>query len=209
MSFERTITNRLIRIKMQWKAMKRVKYLPFCTNYILLPVTLYLLSKQVGNDRVELYFGQLSCLFVPIMGVWWIVLLLHEYIEGNGAEILWVYERGKILDTLVFWGLYIISLLPGILYTFTLWLIEPSFYIQIIAQSFFYAGALYMLSFLFKSVSAAFVPIFAYNLYADNRIYGLLEKANMKFIQTSSYYFLIGGIFLCIGITYHTQLEKR
>lgn len=209
MSIEERLNNRYMHIMLQWKAMKPIKYVPFVTNYILLPITLYLLSKQVGNDRVDLYFSQLTYLFVPIMSVWWILLILHEHIEGNGAEVLWIYEKGKLFDVLVFWGIYIISLIPGILYSFTLWLFDFSFYLQIISQSFFYAGAIYMLSFIFKSISTAFIPIFAYNMYADNRIFNILEKVNLKQIQSSGYYFFAGIICFGIGITYHQKIEKH
>ncbi len=206
MSFEGALKNKMTRILIQWRGMKWLRYIPFLVNYFILPGTLYAFSKFVDNYELENYFVQLSFLFIPIMSIWWIVLILHEYTEGKGSEVLWIYEKGKLTDVLIFLAMYILSLIPFMLCAMNVLMVDIALFGQMFAQSFFYAGTIYMLAFMFHSVTAAFIPVFAYNLYAYDRIYQLLEKANINSIQSSGYYLFIGIIFFGIGITYHKNL---
>lgn len=206
MSIERKLKNRINRLFLQWKGIGKLMYLPFFVTYILLPLSVYAFGRISEEYDPESYFQELSLLFIPIMSVWWSVMILQEYVEGNGHELLWLHERGKVLDVLIYFILYFVTAYPIIAYSMNIWGIELDFYLFLFSQSFFYLGVVYVLSFLAKSVVVAFIPIFAYNLYANDRISVILESLNATGIQSTGSYFMAGIICFILGITYHRRL---
>lgn len=209
MCAEGRLLNRLRIVWIQWKGMKKIKYIPFLVNYILLPATILVLKRLPDSSYPEIYIEELVFLFIPALSTWWPVCILQEYIEGDGAETLRLYERSKLADVCAYLLLYYLCIIPLIVCLMNLFPdIEPEIYLRLLTQCIFSVGAVYMFSFMFHSITAAFIPVLAYDLFAGNRIYRLLESINMANIETSGFYVFGGLVFFLIGATYHRYIRN-
>ena len=207
MSIEGKLDYWLSGLWIQWKGMVRLKYLPFIVNYIIIPVSLYIywrMHVEYFTDHIkeQVFF------FVPIMSVWWEILLLQQYVEGDGRELLWINNQNKLFDIIVYFILYIISLFP--ILKFVMEIMEDGYEVipLLLAQCFMYTGVVYMFCLIFSSVAMAFIPIFVYTLFADNRISLMLSYNAVGSFQTPMYYMEAGIIFIILGLIYKRYHKK-
>lgn len=209
MCAEGRLLNRLRMIWIQWRGMKKIKYIPFLVNYILFPISILALKRLPDNSYPEIYVEQLAFLFIPALSIWWPACILQEYIEGDGAETLRLYEQSKLADVCAYLVLYYICIMPLILCFMNRYpRIMPEIYLRLFAQCIFSVGAVYMFSFMFQSITAAFIPVLAYDLFAENRIFTLLSRLQIENVVTTGSYVFCGIVFFLIGVTYHRYIRN-
>ena len=208
MSIEGKLDYWLSGLWIQWKGMGRLKYLPFIVNYIIIPVSLYIYWKMDAKYFTD-HINEQIFFFIPIMSIWWEILLLQQYVEGEGRELLWIHKQNKLLDIMVYFILYIVSLFP--ILKFVMDKMDDSYEVipLLLAQCFMYTGVVYMFCLIFSSVAIAFIPIFVYTLFADNRISLMLSYDAVGSIQTPMYYMFAGVIFIMFGGTYNKFRNKK
>lgn len=190
------------RLKLQWRGCGKLMYVPLAVNYILLPVTAYIMARNsmyhdYGNAFVEQMFY-----FVPVMSVWWIMLIMQEYVEGDGHEVLWVYNKNKVFDVLAYTVLYLISLLPHLdIGVFYLDAYIGNFTI-IFAQCIFYSGVMFVLSMATRSIVPGFVFALAYTLYSGARMNEILEAVHLYSLKSEGGYVFAAVVCFVLGTTF-------
>ena len=100
------------KIRFEWKGFGRIKYLPFIVDYILLPLFVIVCTKTSVMYREEFYFSLHGEYFIPFMSIWWIILILQEYVEGVGSEVIRIYDKNKLPELFFYFCIYLISLIP-------------------------------------------------------------------------------------------------
>lgn len=177
--------------------------IPLLANYIIFPLTVFLFAQSADYRGAEEYAWELSSLFIPIMSVWWIILVLEKSLEEQG-ELFYLYERAKWLDVLIYYIAYILFIIPICLNFMNRW--PDEFYMEdfvsLFAQCFFSVCLTYLLCFMTKSVVVSFVTILAFTLYAEGRLYILFERFGMERWISGPGYFVVGIFCLLIGITF-------
>ena len=105
-------------------------------------------------------------LYIPLFSVWWTVFTLKEFMETDGNELLYLYNKPIYIlkmQLLVF-GLYALHILVFML-GFNL--IFGGHYfatLQLIISSFAMTGFAYFISFAFKSTGVAFLFCIVYSI---------------------------------------------
>lgn len=184
-------------------------YVPLAVNYILLPVTVYIMARSSMSHKISIAFVEQLYYFVPVMSVWWIMLILQEYVEGDGHEVLWVYNKNKICDVLAYTALYLISLLPhldiGVMYL--------DVYIEnftfLFAQCIFYSGVTFFLGMATRSVVPGFVFALAYTLYSSGRISEIMDAVNLRSLDSERGYLFSAAVCFVLGMTFSFQGRKK
>ena len=196
------------RLYLQWRGIGKLKYVPFLVNYLILPVSIKILGSAPGQYDEPYYFFELAFYFIPFMSVWWILMIMQEYVEGMGNEVIKIYDRQKVFDIVVYFVLYVISIQPLYKYAKLYWEADDLTMQLIISQGFFYLGISYLIIILFKSIVAAVVPIFMFTLLSGLHFSNIAERMHINDFRTVGGYVVIGGICLMLGVIMQTPVEK-
>lgn len=160
--------------------MKRVKLLVLsfrgCMWLYFLPLIVVLgLAPVVSCFNISRYGVQNSLMAVtnflqisiPVFSICWQVAILREYIEGEGNEVLFVYQsmgKTRLLDVvLVFlWYCAHIGITVAVLSRYTTFaLLETTLY-RLLIQSLVFTAMFYALSYLIRSVGMATMVVLGY-----------------------------------------------
>ena len=196
------------RLIIEWRAMGRTKYLPFIVNYLLTPLGA-LVYKRLKSEFYLSYLEDQIVFFAPLVAVWWILLIMQQYVEGDGREILHISGKSRASGVIAFYMIYIISLIPIFLYILAnmpraLIVIPLLFF-----KCFMFVGIFYMISVLMGSVSYGFIIVFVLSLFMENRLGMLLRLLGLGLADSSAGYGLTGLICMTAGISSEKLFEKR
>lgn len=207
MSIENKLDYWVDRIRIQWQGMGWWKYLPFLVIYIFLPINVWIYSRIDAVYYID-YLEEQAVFFVPLMAIWWELLLLQQYIEGEGRELLWIERSSKLADCVFYLCMYFLCLGPLLIYLMNY--IEEGDHIlpALLSQSFLYSGCFYMVSLLTSSISMGFIIVFIYSLFSENRIAFLLDGVGFGGIQSPLVYTIAGVFLFIIGERYYRTHEK-
>lgn len=197
------LLNRLERIYMQWRGIGKIMFIPILANYIVMPCSIFLLSQKADQyDVADLAWNQVV-LFIPLMSVWWIVLVLEKCINVNG-EIFHLYESKKWLDVIFYFFLYMILSCPAAVFLMTQWEDEfdAAFFVEMAARCFFSVCLVYMLCYVTKSIVLSFVSILGFHLFIDGRLLTILERFRLENTISVMGYLVTGVLCFLIGVTY-------
>lgn len=208
MSIENKLDYWVDRIKIQWLGMGLWKYLSFLVVYALIPFNVWIYSR-IDSEYYIQYLEEQAIFFVPLIAIWWELLLLQQYIEGEGRELLWVERSSKLADCIIYLGMYFVCLLP--LLVFLVNHIEKDDYIipVLLSQSFLYVGCFYMVSLFTLSISSGFIIVFIYSLFSENRIASLLTAVGFDGFRSPLIYCIVGFLFFLVGESYYKYYEKK
>jgi hypothetical protein len=199
MYVERKLNLWIEKLFLQWKGVGKVMYLPLLINYIILPLFCIICGKSSITYDEHYYFIEYGFYFIPFLSVWWILMVLQEYMEGIGHEVIWIYDRHKFIDILTYFILYVIAMIPLFLWVHKYWLIDNSTIILLLSQSFLYFGITYFMIFTFHSILTAIVPIFAYTLFSDTLLSNLIDTLKIYDFRNTRGYLFIGICLLILG----------
>lgn len=191
------------KIGFQYRGMGSVMLVPLAINYLMLPFTAFVLERSSDiYDSVTLVWNQLS-LFVPLMATWWVILILEKSLNEAG-ELFHLYEKTKWLDVIVYYILYLLSVLPLCLHFMNKWPddIYLSDYGEIFAQAFFSVCLVYLLCFLSRSIMISFVTVLIFSLFIHGRLYLILERFGATAWISGFGYVIVGILCLLLGVTY-------
>lgn len=209
MSFKGKLKLWLERLKFQWQGCGKLMYIPFLVNYIIFGLTVYVIAKNSPNDTVTSVFVTQMYYFVPIMSVWWIMLILQEYVESDGHEVLWVYDKNKVWDVIAYTVFYIVSLLPHLDIGLVYLDVEMETFLLIFAQCIFYSGVTFALSMMTGSIVSGFVFAIAYTLYIKGRLSEIISAMEMYGLMSKGGYLFAGVIFFILGMTFSFQGGRK
>lgn len=193
------------RMLLQWKGMGIVKYVPFVVCYLLVPVTIYILTlyDDAHDYKADIAWGQIM-LFYPIMSAWWITLVMEISTNSDG-ELFYLYEKNKWADALICYVAFLISVLPICLYMLNKWPddIYPFDFVELFSQCFLSVGIVYLISCFLKSITISFTIMLVFNMFTHGRISDIVDNLSgdyiAQYIFTSIPFLVLGIICLLLG----------
>lgn len=207
---------RIHSILYQLKGLRFLFYVPFFLIYMVIPILCIQSYFAVGiSDSLYQTIITFTQMLIPVMSVWWLILVFREYIESEGNEILFLYaKRIKLADAGILFCFFIITILP---FYITCCFIFQNFifeFIKIVMVCTFYFGFSYLLIFLSASIAITWMIVFIYTVantifYKDQAIFPLyysLEEASLA--GCLGFYLplmLLGVLLLLLGV----QLNKK
>lgn len=89
------------RLKLYFRAMGKGAIVPVVIVLVVLPVLTLIAATNPSNMKdnasmLRLEITILSYLFLPFFAAWWPIFALKNYIEGDGRELLWVFQSSSI-----------------------------------------------------------------------------------------------------------------
>lgn len=192
------------KIRLEWRGLGKTKYLPFIVNYIVLPLFVVVCANASYMNKEDYYFAENGSYFIPFMSVWWMVLILQEYVEGIGSEVIRIYDKNKMLEMFFYFAIYILSIIPISVFAVKIWKVDVDTIEMFMAQSVFYFGLIIFMTFTFRSILAAVVSVLGYTLLSQSILDEIWEKFRLNDFRDVKGYIFVGVCLLILGI-----VEKR
>lgn len=202
------------RLYLELKNLRFYYFVPPAVLFMLVPLTVLATIKSgAGNNFPECC--TISQLFIPSFAAWWPLLILKEYLNSPGKELLFVYKISKIslfIKMLILWALYALHIVILFIYFTSLFDFVWFLFIVIIIQSMFMIALGYFLSLLFQNTFIPMIVNFAYSsifilafYYSPLSIFEIGTFDNASSLNKSAVVALIACIILYMG----SQIEKR
>lgn len=203
MSIKERCIIRAERIYLQSRGIGIPMLIPVFVNYVILPLTIFVLEKSGDYMKAEEYAWTLAFLLIPLMSVWWVVLIMEKCLEEHG-ELFYLYERKKWVDILCYYSLYCLMIYPLCQYFMNRWFDEfwLSDIAALLAQCFFSICLVYLLCVITKSVVISFATVLAFTLYINGRLFTILERFGLNNWISGPGYLVVGILCLLISITF-------
>lgn len=200
MLFKRHMTLTFIELKATGKA----EFVPPVGLFIVLPA-IFVMNYLSMRDVLALasVMEVIADILVPLLSVWWVLMVLREYIESDGNEILYVYAGKTQVGTVVtLLALYIVCaavLMFGCALIYPLMALE---FFEVALNCILYVGVSYFLVFLTRSVAITFIPPLLYTgmIFVDVSLIGFGPEITWTWILTSCVpRGLLGAVFFLLG----------
>lgn len=192
------------KIRLEWRGFGKTKYLPFIVNYIVLPLFVVVCANASYMNKEDYYFAENGSYFIPFMSVWWMILILQEYVEGIGSEVIRIYDKNKMPEMFFYFAIYILSIIPISVFAVKVWKVDVDTIEMFMAQSVFYFGLIIFMTFTFRSILAAVVSVLGYTLLSQSILDEIWEKFRLNDFRDVKGYIFVGVCLLILGI-----VEKR
>nr|MBP3599117.1 hypothetical protein [Eubacterium sp.] len=209
------------RLWLQIKGMRTLFLVPFIGYYGIIP--LYVWVKSYSSDFSPLNaVEEMGYLLVPFLSTWWIYLILKEYIEGDGREVL-LLGKHTFLGAVLFWIINSICYIPVLyLKVEDFWAIARyDLYVQLVIIAFFMGGFCYFLNYYTKSVTVSMLLVMLYSTisnytFKDERFVKLFTPLQFTVLQEAPYdenyssyfkFILAGLIFWILGVAKSRKME--
>jgi len=162
----------------------------------------------VDNPPEAVFFDKCCC-YIPLMSCWWMLLIFREYVEGEGRELLALYEQSKIKDAIFLFVVYFLTWFPLVIFYFVYGAQENALIldasVQLLVAVFvrcvFYFGISFGVLFLTRKIMVPFLFIMIYYL-ASQSIYHVSNQLIMAILRPDNLQsFLSGCIGIGIGVT--------
>lgn len=196
-------------LRLSFKSIKYYYFIPIVILFILIPISNYFNIQSLGVEICYDLVMNTAQNLIPITSTWWVFLILKEYIEGEGNELLYVYKsmgKTKIIDILlivVWFYLHVGILFLAYSFFYQNMLIE---YLRILIQSFVLVGALYFLVYTIKSTSLSYMFILIYYImsmfFSKDTIFELINIYSTNEVMTINLLFTNYSYILLIGIAF-------
>lgn len=192
------------KIRLEWRGLGKTKYLPFIVNYIVLPLFVVVCANASYMNKEDYYFAENGSYFIPFMSVWWMILILQEYVEGIGSEVIRIYDKNKMPEMFFYFAIYILSIIPISVIAVKVWKVDVDTIEMFMAQSVFYFGLIIFMTFTFRSILSAVVSVLGYTLLSQSILDEIWEKFRLNDFRDVKGYIFVGVCLLILGI-----VEKR
>lgn len=178
--------DKMERFWLQVKAMKVLFFVPFIAYYCVIPLGVWAMSK--GDDfYYDDALSEMCYLVVPFMCTWWLYLVLREYVEGDGREVL-LLGKDALFSALMFLGLNVICIVPLFLIQQDAGMLVP----ELLIISIFMNGMTYFVAFYSKSITAAVFVVMLYSAFSN---YSFINEQFEKILNPIQLQILRGGYF--------------
>lgn len=206
---------------LQIKGMRTMFLIPLIGYYVVIPLGVWAMA---GNPDFVLSdaIASMCYLVVPFLSTWWIYLIVKEYVEGNGREVL-LLGKGTFWNAIIFFIANTLCFIP-LLYVH----VEDRFYPdiidlagQLVIISFFMGGLAYFLNYLTKSISASMFIIIIYTAVSNYRFnneqfsktLGKIQLTNLRDVPYDGngilycQFIVLGIIFWVLGVMKSKKVE--
>jgi hypothetical protein len=215
----------LMRLQLLYLSLKNIKlfyFIPLAVMYIFIPVSNCLNIKAFGVEVSYSLIMDTAQMLIPITSTWWIFCILKEYVDGDGNELLYVYEnikKTKAYDVLLVFAWYCLHI-AVLFFIYSLFYNNIFLeYIRIIIQSFVFISAFYCFAYLFKSTSISYMFVLAYymmalffskdTMFESVNIFSTNQMMSINILTTEYIYVVLAGLVLfTLGILKNKQYFK-
>lgn len=166
MSVKKYLKFLFLRLFYHLRSLKMLFWVPVVGMNVVVPLLNYRAFLKAGPDEMALLpleFHQLMAVTAPVLCVWWAIFVMREYVESDGAEVLYVcHARHKIWDAMALFLLFLIDI--SILYAVYIHFFSEMWrsFCMILCVCVFIFGLSFVLIFLTKSVSITLMIILLY-----------------------------------------------
>lgn len=211
-------------IKQFYLSMKNLGFyyfVPIIFLFIVMPYLSIAEIKEYGIDNAYLGIAVKLEMYIPLLQSWWIVFSMKEYIEGDGNEILYTYEKNKLAKSSYIMAICLYYILHvGVLYFAYSFVFEDMLveYAKTVIQCMFFASSTYMLIYLLKSTTFPLMIVFIYNIFMIFTQEGLLKilciytqgyRMNLFIFKEKFILVLIASfVFLVVGIIMNKRFYR-
>lgn len=206
---------------LQIKGMRTMFLVPFIGYYIVIPLGVWAMASKADAVLSDV-IADMCYLVVPFLSTWWIYLIVKEYVEGNGREVL-LLGKGTFLNAVIFFVANVLCFIPLLFvdvddrfYQDIIYLIE-----QLVIIAFFMGGLAYFLNYLTKSISASMFVIIFYTAVSNYRfsheqfskVLGRIQLSNLREVPYDGNYDLygkfivLGAVFWVLGVIKSKRME--
>lgn len=197
------------RFFLQIKSMGALFLIPFIGYFSLIPLGVWALSfdpEFVLCDAIS----EMCYLFVPFLSTWWLYLMLKEYVEGDGREVL-LLGKTTIFSAVMFWILNMLCILP------LLWVEVEYMYqyyidnlmIELLIIIFFMNGLTYFLNYFTKSITVSMFIVILYTAlsnytFRNEQFSKVLGSVQLSVLQDVPYEDNMNGYikFIFVGLVF-------
>lgn len=187
----------------QLKTTGKMFFVPIVCLFVVLPFIYFLSYRTTGVDGLHTSTTVIGNIIVPLFSSWWILMVLREYIESGGNEVLFVYDnKSQAFSVVLIWIFYVLC--TGIHYLLLSVKLPTAGldFIHVSLISGLYVGFTYFFVYLTKSISISFIPLLVYSVicFSNPEIIGFTSV--ISFAEIASKYlpqFLLGIVFFFLG----------
>lgn len=207
MSAKKCIEVILFRLKIQYKSMGVLFYVPLIFNWLVIP-SIVLISYHKTPDVETAYdtISTFSQIFSVILSVVWSIFLQNEYIEAQGNETLFLNDRNQIKNVSAWMLIYMLQLLlPFSVYGALIDSVIWAEYLKINIYIFFITGLTYFLIYFIKSNTFALLVLILYTAFSVTPIFenfpiGFMDTRffSIDIFKSKTVFFLLCGVLLWI-----------
>ncbi len=175
MRIKKYVENLMLRAFLHWKSLGFLAYIPVLVINVLFPLISYAVYHRYGvGERLKMCIQEYGQILLPLTSVWWVMFAMHDYIEGEGCEVLYTSKVStRFLDAIF---LFVVSIL-NIMALFSVYaLLIPSIqyeFIRITTICVLYFGLMYAFSYLTHSSAVTVSIIVMYTVF--NIYYGCFQ----------------------------------
>lgn len=159
--------------------------LPVIIAYCLLPIISLVKYFSLGVSEARNIFIYMAQVFIPLCGLLWPMGYVHIWVEGNGCETLRAcstYHKSCIGELFLLYGVYLLIILPTIVFAVVLYQVSWLEYIRLILQFAIVINLFYFMVMLFRNVTIGCIPVIMYLLFcfyisgsADFSLFSIIE----------------------------------
>ena len=156
------------RMCLHLKSMGLLVLVPVVVLDFLYPTLIFLAYRNVGfNEYLMMSIKDISYTYLPFFSVWYVIFSLHEYVESDGNELLYVSKRKvRLTDAAILFVLYMSNVaLYLVVFSFAfkaIWM----FGLMLLCVCFMYLGMTYLLLFASGSLTLTLMGLLIYTLVA-------------------------------------------
>ena len=154
------------KLYLELKNLRLLFYVPPAVLLILVPLTFQtriLPSAGILPNFWLAMFGSFLQLMITGFAAWWPILVLKDYVNSPGKELLFVHNSGGLLPRMmVLWALYGLGTLLVFVYLTSRFEFVWFLFSLIISQSLFMISLGYLLSLLLKNTFVSLIVNFVY-----------------------------------------------
>lgn len=212
---------RMERVWLHIKSMREMFFVPLFGYFVLIPLGVWALSFE-PEFYLSSSISELCYLLVPFLSTWWIYLLLREYAEADGREVL-ILGKGTLFSAAVFCLLNTMCVLP-LLWVPVGYQYQNSIYylvIEMMIVSFFMCGLVYFLVHFTKNITISMFIIVLYcalsnYTFAEEHFSKMLGPIQLSVLQDVPYedgsngyvkFILAGVMFWVFGVIYARRMQ--
>lgn len=175
------------------KGKGKISLAPVILIYIIIPILESILMQWLFDLETAVY--RTAMIFVPLGSIIWIIIVFKPYVEDDGNEIYYLFNRSKWKEVFLLGILYVMLIIPMYLaYYFMLGdLYGLMLLIQLCVLSFAFGASVYFFIYLFRSVYAAYIIMLLYTFYSTAPYLSVKmmtegQKLVLNYTEISLYY---------------------
>lgn len=155
-----------LRLFYHLRSLKTLFWVPVAGLNVVAPLLNYRAFQKAGVEELALLpqeFHHLMAIAAPVLCVWWVIFVMREYVEADGAEVLYVcHARNKLWDVIALFLLFLVDL--SVLYMVYIYLFAEMWrsFCMLLCVCVFLFGLSFLLMFLTKSVSITLMVVLLY-----------------------------------------------